>query len=175
MKLSQPKFSPVTMLPSRRHEQGILLIDCMVYLALFFIISGVAFVVFYSCWDNSKNFRRSTDEIAATLKIGDRWRADVRTATAPLRVEASPTDSLLRIPQKTGEIDYRFFEGSLWRRNGTDAEWIELLPKIKSSRMAPDQRHQVTAWRWEVELMTHRKGARVVPLFTFEAVPQHLD
>ncbi len=60
-----------------------MLIDCMVYLALFLVISAVAFRVFYSCWDNAKNFRRSADEIAATLKIGDRWRTDVRTATAP--------------------------------------------------------------------------------------------
>ncbi len=79
---------------------------------------------------------------------------------------------MLRIPQKSGEIDYRFFEDALWRRDGADAGWIELLPKIKSSRMAADRRSQVTAWRWEVELMSHRKGARVVPLFTFEAVPQ---
>jgi hypothetical protein len=41
---------------------------------------------------------------------------------------------------------------------------------VKNSKMEMDQRRQVTAWRWELELQSARKAARVRPLFTFEAV-----
>lgn len=155
----------------QRDEQGILLIECIVYIGVFFLILGIAFKLFYSCWDTARGFRRNTDEIVSTLKTGERWRADVRTATAPLHAEVSPTGSVLHIPQRSGEIGYLFSESALWRRTGTNLEWTRLLSGVKSSRMAPDQRQQVAAWRWEVELAAHGKETRVIPLFTFEAVP----
>ncbi|HWF19222.1 MAG TPA: hypothetical protein VG754_08140 [Verrucomicrobiae bacterium] len=160
---------------SSRRECGIMLVDCLVYIAVFFMILGVAFKMFYSCWDSAKTFRRNSDQIAATLKTGERWREDVRRATATPRAEESSEGTVLRIPQKTSEVDYRFFDGELWRRDGNAGEWTPLLLKVKSSRMEQDKREHVAAWRWEVELATRRKGAKVVPLFTFEAVPQRVD
>jgi hypothetical protein len=152
--------------------KGMMLMDCLVYLAMFFVIVALAFNVFYTCWDNSRNLRRAADEIAGTLKAGERWRAEVRNASAALQTENSDAGQILRIPQKSGEVDYRFFDDAVWRRNGASGEWTKVLPKIKASRMGADQRREVTAWKWEVELVTRRKGAHIVPLFTFEAVPQ---
>jgi hypothetical protein len=159
----------------RSHQRGIMLVDCLVYIAVFFLILGVAFKFFYGCWDSAKAFRRNTDQVAATLKTGERWREDVRRATAAPRTEESLEGTVLRIAQKSGEVDYRFAETTLWRRNGDAGDWTPILLNVKSSRMEQDRREHVAAWRWEVELATKRKGARVVPLFTFEAVPQHVE
>jgi hypothetical protein len=172
MSVKQTKGTAVIDRRYRGGESGLLLMELMMYLALFVIISAVAFRVFYSCWDTSKAFRRNADEIAGTLKAGERWRAEVRGASAPLSVEPSVDGTVLHIPEKAGEIDYRFSEDAVWRRTGTNGDWAQFLPRIKSSRMEADRRNHVTAWRWEVELDARRKGARVVPLFTFEAVPQ---
>lgn len=155
----------------RQTNQGIMLVECMVYVVLFFIILGVAFKIFYSCWDNAKAIRRNTDQIAATLKLGERWRQDVRSATAAPRATDSGNGIVLNIPQKHGGVEYRFGEASLWRRQNAGAEWTEVLAGVKSSRMEEDRRQAVTAWRWELELASKRKGTHVLPLFTFEAVP----
>ena len=155
----------------QRSEQGILLVECIVYIGIFFMVLGIAFKLFYTCWDNAKGLRRNTDEIVSTLKTGERWRADVRTATAPLHAEESPAGPVLHIPQRSGEIGYLFSEGALWRRTALNSEWTRLLSGVKSSRMATDQRQHVTAWRWEMELAVRRKETRTLPLFTFEAVP----
>jgi len=178
MRIPKCKFLSDANCTARRNGNsagGMLLVDCLVYLALFFVVMGLAFRVFYTCWDNSRDFRRMTDQIAGTLKTGERWREDIRNATAALRTEDSDTGQILRIPQKSGEVDYRFFDGAVWRRTGAGGEWAEALPRIKSSRMGADQRHEVMAWKWEVELATHRKGTHTIPLFTFEAVPQTKD
>lgn len=172
MKIATSQFSSHANSKLRRHERAMLLIDCVMYVGLFFLITGIAFCVFYNCWDSSKHFRRNTDEISGTLKAGERWRADVRSAAAPLSAENTSDGPMLHILQKSSEIDYRFSGNALWRRAGAKAEWVEVLPKVKSSRMEADARKQITGWRWEVELQSQRKNARIVPLFTFEAVPQ---
>jgi hypothetical protein len=92
-----------------------------------------------------------------------------------LSAEDSPDGPVLKIPQGAGEIDYRFSTGILWRRAGGQGEWAQVLSDIKSCRMGADRRQHSTAWRCELELASHRKGARVVPLFTFEAVPQRIN
>ena len=157
----------------RGAARGIMLIECLVYIALLFVILEVAFKLFYSCWDNARDVRRYTDDIVSTLKIGERWRQDVRTANAPLRAEETEAGRVLRMPHATGEIDYRISGDGIWRRAGGESEWIPVVQKIKSSRMEVDQRQHVSAWRWEVELAVRRKDARVLPRFTFEAVPQN--
>ena len=151
-------------------EKGILLIDCLVYIGLFFLITGVAFCFFYSCWDGSLALRRNTDDITSALRAGEIWRADVRNASGPLRVENSADGQFLHIPEKSGDAVYRYAAGSLWR-DAANHEPRQLLPKVKSSRMELEQRHQVTAWRWEIELPIKKRTAQVHPLFTFEAVP----
>jgi hypothetical protein len=36
--------------------------------------------------------------------------------------------------------------------------------------MLKDERERVVTWRWEVELKNAQKGARLRPLFSFQAV-----
>ena len=148
-----------------------MLIDCMVYLALFFVITGLALSIFYRGWDGSRLVGRTADDISSAASAGERWREDVRQATTPLRVEDSATGQLVTIPGATGVIRYRFSDGAVWRQNSNNAAWTSVLPRVKSSSMTPDNRRRVAAWRWEVELQPRQKYPRMLPLFTFEAVP----
>ncbi|HXC98779.1 MAG TPA: hypothetical protein VN048_05515 [Verrucomicrobiae bacterium] len=148
-----------------------MLIDCMVYLAVFFVITGLALSIFYRCSDGSRLVGRTADDISSTVSAGERWRDDVRQATVPLRVEDFATGQLVTISTTNGAIRYRFSDGAVWRQNGDNAAWTSVLSRVKSSSVTPDNRHRVTAWRWEVELKPRQKFPRTLPLFTFEAVP----
>ena len=162
--------APETM-PGRQRARAIVLIDCLIYLSMFFVISGVAFEVFYRTFENSRLVTRSAQDIAGAIQAGERWRDDVRQAVGPLRVEDTATGPILLIPHKAGAVRYRFSGKTLWRQMDGAPNWTPVLGGVKSSRMTPDSRPQAAAWRWELELDTRRKSPRVLPLFTFEAVP----
>ena len=155
-------------------RQGVMLIECVVYMGLMFMVLGLAFKAFYYCRDFSIGLRRNADDIVRALNVGERWRQDIRFATGRIRLEASGNEQVLHIPQTQGEVLYRLAGGELRRRADTDRPWIMLLPQVKSSRMQPDARAYVTSWRWELELMQSRKNARVRPLFSFQAVPMNV-
>ncbi len=159
---------------SARHslQHGVMLVDCLVYLAIWAVVVGLAFSAFYRCFSYSKNLARNADDIARALKAGERWRDDVRAATGPFKLvtwEASVAEAL-HIPQKSGEVIYLFMDGAVLRQGGTNTPWIPALSGVRSSRMEKDERRCVVSWRWEVELKNKQKVARVRPLFTFQAV-----
>jgi hypothetical protein len=161
-----------TALNPSQGQRGILLVDCLVYLALWAVVVGFAFSAFFRCMSYSKNLARNADDIARALKAGERWRQDVRAASGPFKwvaLEAGDGQAL-HIPQKTNEVIYRFIDGAVLRQGGTNAPWIPALSGVKSSRMEKDERQRLDSWRWEVELKNKQKVARVRPRFTFEAV-----
>ena len=160
-------------LPSRaRSQHGIMLVECMVYIVLFLIVTGLAFAAFYRCERNTRNLRRNADDILRVVKAGELWRKDVRRATAPIAVVEAPDVQILHVPQGTNEVLYAFSDGEILRRATPGSLWAKLAPKVKSSRMQLEPRQHVSAWRWEVELKGEQKVARVRPLFTFQAVAQ---
>lgn len=157
---------------SSRGQRGMMLVDCLVYIALLALLLSWAFMAFYQVTQNTKNLSRNASDIIRVLKAGERWRADVRSVTREPRLEEVAGVTVLRLPQATGAVLYTFRDGTVFRQVTADAnpDWTELLPKVKNSRMHIDPRHHVTAWRWEVELQAPQKAARVRPLFTFQAV-----
>jgi Tfp pilus assembly protein PilE len=154
-----------------RRQAGILLVECMVYIVVFAILLGIGMGVFYFCWDHSKALIYATDDIASALHAGERWRADVRGATGKITVETTANGEVAMIPEGTKEILYRFNAGEVRREIAVPGFSELLLPKVKSSQMKMDARGEVTAWRWELELMQGRKGTQLPLLFTFEAAP----
>ncbi|MDB6108632.1 MAG: hypothetical protein JWR69_382 [Pedosphaera sp.] len=154
-----------------RAASGILLFECVVYLGLLFLVLGLSYKVFYRGWEQSLGLRRNAEQIARALTTGERWREDVRTASGPLRAETAGDEQILHIPHRSGEVAYRLEHGTLWRRASEQATWAEVLDRVKSSRMQPEPRQHVTAWRWELELKTREPKRRLQPLLTFEAVP----
>ena len=158
--------------PRSRSQAGILLVECMVYIVLFFIITGLAFAAFYRCEKNTRNLQRNTDDILRVVKTGELWRQDIRKASAPPHVVAGSELLILHVPQGTNEVLYAFSNGEILRRPTLTAPWVRLMLKVKNSRMESERRQHVAAWRWEVELQSEQKVARVKPLFLFQAVAQ---
>ena len=156
--------------------RGYLLIECLVYIGLVLAVLGVAYSALYRCVDRSVVLRRNVDDITSALHAGERWRADVRSSGADIRVETTADGQLLHLLSPQGQITYRFSGNSLTRRVG-ERSWTTVLSNLKSSTMQADSRQNVTAWRWELELEPRAKASanpsRLRPMFTFFAVPKN--
>jgi hypothetical protein len=153
-----------------RIQTGMLLIQCLVYIAVFAILLGLGTAAFYFCWNHSEALITSTNDIEAALHMGERWRADVRSATGKITVETTSKGEVIQIPEGEKEVVYRYADGELCRQAGPSAFPEVLLPKVKTSEMREDLRGSVIAWQWSVELLQHRKETHLPLWFTFEAV-----
>ena len=152
-----------------RGTSGLFLIECLVYISVFAILLGGATTVFYFCWDHSQALIYATDDITSALHAGERWRADVRAATGKIAVETTATGEVARIPEGAREVFYRFESGEVRRQTSASGNPQLLLTKVKTSQMEMDTRGTVSAWRWELELLPHRKETHLPLRFTFEA------
>jgi Tfp pilus assembly protein FimT len=161
------KIQPQSKRAPRPDCRGITLIECLVYISALAVVFGLGLKAFYSSFENSAALRRNADDIAQTLSVGERWRADIRAATQPPRFDSA--DKTLYLPQANGEVAYKFSEEKLLRRSTADSDWQVALPNVQQSDMIRDSRTHATAWRWELELKTRRQPALVRPLFTFTA------
>ncbi|MBI3414195.1 MAG: prepilin-type N-terminal cleavage/methylation domain-containing protein [Verrucomicrobia bacterium] len=158
--------------PSALHSQrGLTLIECLVYISVLFVVLGVAYKASDQFVGNSLDLRRNAADIVHALQAGERWRADVRAATGPLRLEVFEGDEVLEIPQTAGTVLYQFARGNVWRAQSKQERWILLLSKVKNSRIQFDQGQKVRSVRWEVELKSRHEPAKVRPLFSFQSIP----
>jgi hypothetical protein len=157
----------ISRLPRRA---GIMLIECISYVAVFLILSAVAMGSFYLCWDHSKALISASDDISAALVTGERWRADVRAASGTINIETTANGEVVKIPQGEKEITYTFDSKEVQRQVGAVNLPVLLLPRVISSDMKPDVRGGVTAWRWELQVAQRRKEMHTQLMFTFEAV-----
>ena len=159
----------------RSREKAYLLTEALVYIGLVFVLLGVAYVGLYRFIDNSVLLRRYSEDISRAMHAGERWRADIRSAGAGIRLETNPDGAILHLPTARGEIAYTTRRGAVLRRVDA-APWATVLNNVRTSSMQSDLQYSVTAWRWELELQPQIKGAikpgRVRPLFTFLAAPQ---
>lgn len=150
-------------------RRGVTLIECLVYISVLSVVLAVAGVVYAQVLDHTRQVRRVAADITRALDAGERWRADVRAATAAPRLVEERTLQALHLPQRGLEVVY-FFDGSnVVRRAGDDGAWQPFLSRVKATRFAADTRQHVTAWRWELELLPGPRPPRVPPLFTFTA------
>jgi hypothetical protein len=149
--------------------------ETLVYIGLLFVVLGLGYAVVYRCIEQSILLRRSTEDMARVLDAGERWRADVRAASAGISSEGAQSNQLVYLKNTRGEVTYRFAGGAVARRV-SEGPWIPVVSNVKASAMVPDSRREVSAWRWEVELQPRKRASaqpgRVRPLFTFIAVPQ---
>ncbi|MGO8763595.1 MAG: type II secretion system protein J [Limisphaerales bacterium] len=152
-----------------RKCSGILLIQCLVYLAVFAILLTGAMTVLYFCWNHSEALIGATEQIHSALYTGERWRDDVRGATGKISMETTATGETVTIPEGKGDVRYYFGSGQVSRQSGDVKATV--LSKVKTSEMKTDARGNVTAWRWELELTPLRSESHLPLLFTFEAVP----
>ena len=147
-----------------KFARGILLLDLMVYISLIAFILILTAVIFDRFLNQSAALRRNVSDIERALKAGERWRADVHTATAPPQL----TGNTMVIPQAGGDLVYQL--GTNVTRKRPNSEMAEsILTGVKSTQMILEQRTHASVWRWEIELDQRRKNARVRPLFSFMA------
>ncbi|HWD20824.1 MAG TPA: hypothetical protein VHB20_16275 [Verrucomicrobiae bacterium] len=160
-----------TALSQRRHCRGIMILECLVYMAVLFIVTGIATEVFYRCWESSQALRRQTDDVSRSLQAGEQWRADVRGAQGSPASEMVGGWPAFRIPGPAGETVYTLHGKELRRQHAPDPREQVLLSNVKSSEMRVEPHGGVTICRWEMELEPRAKhgGGRLVPLFTFAA------
>jgi len=158
---------------SRRHARrgGYLIVEVLLYAGLMMATIGIGYIAFDRCVQSSAGLRGSADDIANAVHAGERWRADVRQATSAARVDATAEEQTVLLPTARGEIAYRFAGNRVLRRVNGSA-WVPVLERVAASTMRADQRPNVAAWIWELELQSRSKSpARIRPLFTFIAVP----
>lgn len=144
--------------PRDRVTRGYLLTEALVYIGAVVVLLGVGLVAMHRCIDNSLVLRRAADDISRTMHIGERWRADVRSATRVTRLRENEAGETLRLEREGGAVEYRFAEGGVHRRKGS-GPWSRVLDKVKSSAMHSERRAQVIAWRWDIELQPQSRGA----------------
>ena len=77
---------------------------------------GLAYAAFYRTLGNWQSLSRNSADIVRTVQAGERWRADVRSATAPPRVVEFAQETIFHVPQAQGEILYAFRDGAVFRR-----------------------------------------------------------
>ena len=155
----------------RRRTVGILLTECLVYFAVFSVLTGVAMGAFYLCWNQTQALSYATDDIRAALRAGEQWRADVRAATGRIAVESESLGARVLIPRREGAVVYHFESGTLRRETANATGSRLVLPRLTTSTMRAEVRNGVIAWRWELELASRRPETQLPLLFTFEAVP----
>lgn len=156
--------------PRSFRSRGATLIELLIYIGLLSVILGVGINALIRLWGSHGMLRRQADGIVLAADTGERWRADVRTATGPIREETAPGVQMVVIPVTGGEVTWMFSEGMMWRRSGPDHKAAPLLWEVRNSRMSPESRGGVSVWRWELELERASKRSRTRPLFTFLAV-----
>jgi Tfp pilus assembly protein FimT len=152
-------------------SSGIMLVEMLVYMSVLLVIIGVGYAALYHCMDNSAALRHSSDDIVSALHASENWRADLRASAGQIQVETTPDEQIVRLRGTHGDVSYRFADNTIFRRLGNN-EWSPVLARVKASTFTSESRHNVTAWRWELELQTRtKKLSRILPLFTFIAVP----
>ena len=153
---------------------GVSLLECLVYIAVFGILLNLGTAAFYFCWDHTRAVIYASSDIESALHAGECWRADVRLATGKISIENTSAGEVAVIPEGRKKISYRFAAGELRRQVNHENVTQLLLDKVKTSQMQADPRGNVTAWRWDLQLVERRQETRIPLLFTFEAVAKNM-
>lgn len=149
---------------------GVSLIECLAYIGLFALLIALVMTTFFRGRDGADALRRDANDITRALHAGERWREDVRTATATPHLVTENGQTWLALPHGTNVTGYKHSDQTLWRQAHTNQPWQPALTRVLSSRMTAETRQHVTAWRWEVELPLKDAKRQTKPLFTFLAV-----
>ncbi|MBL9138143.1 MAG: hypothetical protein JNK85_19905 [Verrucomicrobiales bacterium] len=155
-------------------EGGLLLIEVLTYIAIFAVISAVAFAAFFKYWDAARRLDRAADDIVRALRAGETWRGDIRRTTRPPALVRGSGGEALHLETRNAVVAYRFATNGVWRQSSPTQPWVQLISNARQSRMFADDRGGIVAWRWELELALPKKSpGKLIPRFTFLAVPSN--
>lgn len=149
-----------------------MLVEVLTYIAVFTVISTVAFAAFFKYWDAAIRLERASDDIVRTLQAGEIWRKDLRLASRAPKLVQEGDEEALELEIQGAKVVYLFSSEGVWRQSSPTNPWVRLIPHARHSRMFADDRGGVPAWRWELELALPKKSpGKLIPRFTFLAVP----
>jgi hypothetical protein len=151
--------------------KGYMLLECMAYISVVFVVLGVGYLAFYKSMRNAADLRRTAQELMGSVNVGELWRADLRMPGAKAQLDQHDETQVLQIEAPGKTVWYGYWDNAVFRRRD-DGPWVAVIENVKSSTMHLEQRKHVTAWKWELELLTRSKSARMKPLFTFVGGPQ---
>ncbi|MCB1128903.1 MAG: hypothetical protein KDM81_20565 [Verrucomicrobiae bacterium] len=157
--------------PSARGESGITLVATLVYLGAFLLIANMAVMAFFAVLEHVRGVRYETEQVTAALVAGERWRDDIRRATAPVQCVITNNLTLLRIPHGTHEVGYLAQDGEIFRRSRTNEFWQHILGPVSGADFIEGSRGGVRSWRWELRFPDRKARPRAPLAFTFQAVP----
>lgn len=151
-------------------ERGILLLECLIYLSVVMIVFGAALGVFYNALEYSRRLQSNAEELVRALRVGEQWRADVRSSTGEIKLEKGEKAVAFCIPHGHEEVTYIVATNEIVRFRSSAGLPERLLSGVSRSSFNFDERGRVRSWRWELKLAGRFKAARVTPAFTFTAV-----
>ena len=163
-------------------RRGVTLIEVLVYIVLFSAFMLVVFETYFSSKTVARDIQGKASAIIQVMYAGERWRQDIRDAISPPQnIQSSlpnPDDPLdiieltsLKII-KSSETNWYAFRGDHVFRMSSHlpTRWELVMDRVNSSTMIEEERGEVAAWRWELELKTIKTNAPTLPLFTFLSV-----
>ncbi len=151
--------------------RGIMLMECLAYLSLWMVVVGLGFGLFYRVYTQSKHLERATDDVVGVLRLGERWRAEVRGSGGVELGEGGAGGLDFVMASDAGVVGYRFEGTNIWRRGEGEGDWRPVFSGVERCVFHRDEVEGVLVWRWELELSKRSRHAAVVPRFTFQAVP----
>ena len=165
-------------------RRGVTLIEVLICVVLLLGFMTVITTTYISGKNQARSMQWNAAKIIRVMYAGERWRQDIRDAVSPPQIIQSslpnpddPSDIIeltsLKI-KKSSETNWYAFRGDHVFRMSSHlpTKWELIMDRVNSSTMIEEQRGDVAAWRWEVELKTRTKKAPIDPLFTFLAVPK---
>jgi competence protein ComGF len=158
---------------SHGFDRGILLLECLVYMALLVATTAVVFSMVFRFWGGTKRLQQDADDIVRTMHLGEQWRADVRAALKPVELTQNESNQTSRVTLPGGEVTYSFLHGEIRREVG-GAQNQTWLSHVKTSEMRSDKRQGINVYRWELELISGKNNPHLHPLFFFEAASPRL-
>ena len=165
-------------------RRGVTLIEMLVYIVLFSAFMLVVFETYFSSKTVARGIQGKASAIIQVMYAGERWRQDIRDATSPPQITQSSLPNPDDLPDiielttlkiiKPSETNWYTFRGDhVFRMSSLlPTKWELVMDTVDSSKMVEEQRGEVAAWRWEVELKTKTTNAPTRPLFTFLSVPK---
>ena len=156
----------------RRNDSGIMLLECLVYIAVLSVVLGLAIMLFHRSFNHSRRLQKNLGQISAVLNAGEDWREDIRATTNRALLPAiEPTVRSWKIETTNGPVIYQLrSDATLWRLEENQDRELLMLRQVKELSWSQESRGSLLIHRWELELRSDREDRRFRPLFTFQAV-----
>ncbi len=152
-------------------RQNFTLVELLIYIATFSVISTVAYKTFSVGHHNSNNIIRITEDILRISQIGDIWRKEFEKAD---KIEVKENKMILSY-KDSSSITYSHKDSKLLKSIGDKANKI-LASNVKSIEFNKLETLKVLAYEMNIELnVTKNKLNKLCPLFSFIGIKRGLN